>query len=189
MQTPELKVVDATDMSHVYQDASFEILLDKGALDAVDLVTTTNRSSSSSSSSSSNEIINRCASEYVRIVKPGGYICIVSCRWPLERRLECFQNCPLQLQSVEVHKAAGQEQAPSGSGIFVLERMPDGFKFDLSQLDLESIKRLQETAYRHPEQINNQTDKRSCIGPNDDEATFEETDTILGILSATLESC
>lgn len=121
-QAPELQVMDASAMT--FSDAHFDVLLDKGALDSVDMTDCD---------------VAKCAQEYARILKRGGQLLLVSCRMPLQRRLECLEKLPFQLKYGYLIKAPGQEHAPGGFGAFVLERiMEDNYQFCLKDICLDN---------------------------------------------------
>jgi len=126
---PEFLVMDARALP--LADGAFDVVLDKSTLDAVDC--------SASAASAC------CASEYARVLRVGGYLCLVTCR-PPRLRLREFAVLPFRLTRAQALKAPGEETAPGGCTVFLLERLPDGKTLDLGVLDRLDAAETQETA-------------------------------------------
>jgi ubiquinone/menaquinone biosynthesis C-methylase UbiE len=195
--TPYLfQVMDATKMT--FDNSTFDVLVDKGALDSMDMVGTEEEDDDEATNMKTSRCARDCVLEYARVLKPGGHALIVSCRSPLERRLMSLEaaKVPFALESCQLYKAPGQEDAPGGFGIFVLQRLPDhNCPFELHDEHCQQLLKEAEAAYLQslPNRENDSSSSSSnyitsSYDKDQNSLLEKESGTIWGALSAELES-
>ena len=136
---PQYRTMDARDLP--LDDCTYDVLIDKGTLDAVDCIGNDDDAAAGARAAA------RCAAEYARVLRPGGWLCIVTCRSP-RHRLEALAQCgaALRLESCEALKHPSEARAPGGWVSLLLLQRPVGemHRAALDATALDQFEREQE---------------------------------------------